>query len=80
MNDESYVGLVDSHTKGNRCHHDVDFVADKSLLISLSHWCRESRVICGSFKAILCKLLRDLISIAAGKAIYDHALAFVFAE
>ena len=77
MEHQPYVGAIDSHAKGNRCHHDVDRLSGKGFLRFASLRWGESCVVGASQNSLGGKSGCELFGFAARDAVDDRSLAGV---
>ena len=80
MEHQSHVGAIDSHAKGNRCHHDIDCFSGKGFLRFSSLHGGQSRVVGAGQNSLSGKSGRELFGFAARDAINDRSLASVSPE
>ena len=75
VNHITHIGLVDTHTKGNRGNNHIDSLHQEIILIIGSGLGVHTCVICQRLDAISQKQLGQLLNLLTAQTVYDSALA-----
>ncbi len=71
MDDETDIGLVDSHAEGNRRHDDLDVILDKKVLIFRAHLVGQAGMVGPYGIALFMEKFMETVRLLARKAIDD---------
>ena len=80
MDDETHVGFVDAHAKGNRCHDDIDTLHDEVVLCLGAHLALKTCMVGGGLDVVGLENLGQFLHLLTAQAIDDAALAFVLPD
>ena len=78
MDYKADIGLVDSHSKRDCGHDDVNLAFDEFVLVVGAFLVGKARVVCHRADSPLLKFLRNRVDFLARKAVNDSAFVFVF--